>query len=101
MREPELSSVVEIINRMAERDFGVNLDSRQVDEVLRQILWEPRNLWRAAEAGLVTESEVAGAVAAHVYRWMMDKAGRSWHQQSNPRWDDFIRDLEAALFIAK
>lgn len=101
MREPDLSSTVEIIKRMAAREFGAEVENRQVEDILREVLHEPRNLLRAAESGLVTESEVAAAVAAHVHRWLMDASGRSWQEQSTRNWDDFISKLEASLFSPK
>ena len=101
MQEPEMSTVVALIQQMAAREYDTIVESREVEDILRGVLWEPRNLLRATQSGLVTRTETAGALAAHVHRWLMDRTSRAWGKENPTSWDDFIRALETALFLSK
>ncbi len=98
MQEPDLSAAVALVQRMAARDFDASVEGDEVEAILRAVLYEPRELLRAAQIGLVTRTETASAVAAHIHRWLMDRSGRAWGTESSTDWDEFIRDLETTLF---
>jgi hypothetical protein len=98
MEQRDLSSVVSLIGHIATREFGITVDSAEAEQMLRAILFEPRNLWRIAHAGLVTNNEAANVVAGHVQTWLMNQTGQ-WRDVDLAKWESFVKDVEA-LFSA-
>lgn len=99
MREVGWEAAVEAVRRMARRSFGLEVEGREeIEALIRSVLEEPRQLLGALEEGLVTEEEVAAAVAGHAYVWMVHAANLDWNDAGVPLDDPFVRELEHALF---
>ena len=97
MQKLELSLAVALIQQLAEREFETVVDPLEIENALRGLLLEPRNLLRAMQFGLVTREETAKAVAGHIHTWLMDRTGRSWQQLNASDWSKVISALEDAL----
>lgn len=96
MYEPNLNSMAALVNAAAISDFGISVDKADVEKLLRDVLYEPRYLAQALDAGLVSRLEVAQAIAAHVHTLLTRSAGRSL-PGDGVQWDTLIAQLEAAL----
>jgi len=54
---PDLSRIVEGAKKLALSEYGREVDGAEVEEVVRQVLYKPRDLLQAVAKGLVTQRE--------------------------------------------
>src|SRR5262245_31839601 len=99
MAEPDLTAAIEVVKRFAARELGATLESGDVEEKLRELLFGPREFWGQYEHRLITSTETATVVLAHINSWLIGRSGRSWADEPSDRdWDGLIAEMERALF---
>jgi len=62
----DLSRAIDAAVRLARDHFGASLDPTAIDALFRELLWGPRETWQCLEEGLITPTEGANLLMAHL-----------------------------------
>ncbi|MGE0400870.1 MAG: hypothetical protein AB7T06_29435 [Kofleriaceae bacterium] len=76
------SAAVRLAQEMAREHFAVALDAVSAEGVIRELLWGPRETWRCVEMGLITLTEGANLVVAHLHSRLIRREA-----QTDAGWD--------------
>ena len=96
MRNVEAEAVARLVGSWAARELGAQVDTTPLEIVLRGVLGPPRDLLAAAASGIVTRTEVAAGVAAHVHTWLIECGAVG--SGDLPDAEQLVRQIEATLF---
>jgi hypothetical protein len=99
MEGPDLNRAVSVSQQMAMDVFGLTVPARDLENVLRDVLYGGKDLLSAYQQQLVTREEFAMALAAHVHSYLVDLSGIPWSDQIDRDWSPFEKAMEQALFV--
>lgn len=98
---PDMVALVGCARRMAEQAGGDDVSDDELYQVIDRVLFGEKDGWACALAGLLTRTETANLVLAHLESWLMDRTGRSWDAPMPWGADSLVPEVERALFGAR
>ncbi|MCP3167034.1 hypothetical protein [Myxococcus qinghaiensis] len=97
---PDMVALVGCARRMAEQAGGDDVTDDELHQVIDRVLFGAKDGWACALEGLLTRTETANLVLAHLESWLMDRTGRSWDATMSLGGDSLVTEVERALFGA-
>ena len=96
---PDIPRLVAIGQRMAVTYLGATVETAAVEAFLRDVLFGERELWPGWEEGLITNEELASAVADRTATFLSRHTGRDWPATAREgEYDSLLLEIGAALF---
>jgi hypothetical protein len=83
-----------------EKDVGGSVSEGELLEKIDEVLYGPKQVWLAAQEGLMLHREAAEVVAAHLESLIVDKGGPLWAEKDPAISEEIVGRLEAAIFGA-
>jgi len=77
-------------------EFGTHVNVDEIEQVVSSALYGERDLAAALRLGLVTQREVASAIAAYVHTSLINKSGRAYPEGAHD-WEPMIDAVERSL----
>jgi hypothetical protein len=98
---PDTSKIVSLFLSELPADLTTGVSALELSSCVDGFLYGDRQLWRLATETLITRTEAAEALAAHVESWLVSRQGRSFRERG-PSWTppSLINTLEHLLFFS-
>ena len=93
---PPLDQFANSVSRLAAETLHVNLQKQPLAKLLGELLYGEPDLLNGLHLGLVTRTEVASAVAAHMHT-MLERAAAPGAGAAPAAWSAFISGFEEQL----
>ncbi|NVJ20976.1 hypothetical protein HUW62_07080 [Myxococcus sp. AM011] len=98
---PDMVALVGCAHRMAEQAGGADVTDDELYQVIDRVLFGEKDGWACALEGLLTRTETANLILAHLESWLMDRTGRSWDSPISLGGGSLVTQVERALFGAR
>jgi len=100
IRRPDSARLVRCARAILEKAVGGAASETDLAEKIEEVLYGPKQIWLAAQEGLVQHREAAEVVAAHLESLIVDKGGRPWSEKGTATSGERADRSEAAIFGA-
>lgn len=80
MAESSIEEIASIVAQGLPDDLVSQASAEQIASRTADLLFDERQLVAAVEAGILTSTEAANALIAHIHSWLLDLAGLSWDE---------------------
>ncbi|WP_141331858.1 hypothetical protein [Myxococcus sp. AB025B] len=95
---PDMEALVGCARQMAVRIGAEGVSDAELAQVIDRVLFREKDGWACAVEGLLTRTEVANLVLAHLESWLVDRTGRGWDAPLPWGQGAFVAEVEQALF---
>ncbi|MCP3059622.1 hypothetical protein LXT21_12620 [Myxococcus sp. K38C18041901] len=98
---PDMEALVGCARQMAVRIGAEGVSDAELAQVIQRVLFGEKDGWACAVEGLLTRTEAANLVLAHLESWLVDRTGWDWDAPLPWGRDTFVAEAEQALFGAR
>ncbi|SET97884.1 hypothetical protein SAMN05443572_104171 [Myxococcus fulvus] len=96
-----MEALVGCARQMAVRIGAEGVSDAELAQVIDRVLFGEKDGWACAVEGLISRTEAANLVLAHLESWLVDRTGRDWDAPLPWGQDSLVAEVEQALFDSR
>lgn len=97
MNTVAISQLTNTFVQFAEHELGINTSADRIETIVRDVLFTSRHLWESLNMGLVTNREVAQALAAHLHSSSCEGIINTSGDANERKWTQLIDEFEQII----